>query len=347
VRNFIVKLTILVLGCAALAGGVQAASAPLAQRTPVRIEVPNGKNLQFFTLWVALGAGFFQQEGLEPKLLIDSTPRGAGQMLLRGDADVALLQPPMFLGLMAEEKPIVLFASLLANEPINLVVRKDVAEARKLPTNVSLKERLQAIRGLKVGVAGEPPPRLRALFASAGMDADKDVQLVIVDGPHQVEALANRSVDALFAHTPYLETALVKYGAVLLVQTSSGEVRELADGQVHALATTRALAQEKQAVILAVTRAIYRAQKLIHSDLKATVDAILASNAAGPDRSLVEAIAAVYGAAVPQTPSVSSAGIERDAILYPAHPRAPDFSKVKASDFVAKDFAELAIQSKP
>jgi len=342
VAKILARVLTLVVGCLALAG-IAAAAPASPPRTPVRIEVPSNTNLQFFTLWVALGAGFFQQEGLEPTMLVDANPRGAGGKLLAGSADVAVLQPPMFLGMIAEDKPIQLFASLLANEPINLVVRADVAAARKLQTNVSLKERLEAIRGLKVGVAGEPPPRLRALFASAGMNADRDVQLVIIHGPDQVQALADHQVDALFSHTPYLETALVKYKAVLLVQTSAGEVKELADGQIHALATTRAVAQEKPDLILKVARAIYRAQKLIHSDQKATVDAILASNASGQDRALVEAIAAVYGPAVPQTPPVSQSGIERAAILFPAHPRAPDFKRVKAADFIANSFAELAV----
>lgn len=309
----------------------------------MRIEVPNAHNLQFFALWVALGAGMFQAEGLEPRVVIDSTPRGAGSMLLRGEADVAVLQPPMFLGMMAENKPIRLFASLLANEPINLVVRKDIAEARQLRPNAPVGDRLEAIRGLRVGVAGEPPPRLKTLFTSAGLDADHDVQLVIVHGPDQVRALADRQVDALFSHTPYLETALVKHGAVLLVETSSGEVPALVDGQIHALATTSAVAQERPDLILAATRAIHRAQRLIHSDLRATVDALIALGAASSERTLTEAIAAVYGPAVPQTPEVSADGIERAAMLYPAHPRAPDFSRVRASDFVAAEFVKRAI----
>jgi ABC-type nitrate/sulfonate/bicarbonate transport system substrate-binding protein len=120
-------------------------------------------------------------------------------------------------------------------------------------------------------------------------------------------------------------------------------VPALADGQIHALATTRDMARERGDLILALTRAIHRAQRLIHSNLKATVDALVASGAAGSDRQLTEAIAAVYGPAVPQTPAISLSGIERDAILYPAHPRAPDFSRVRASDFVAAEFAERAI----
>jgi NitT/TauT family transport system substrate-binding protein len=334
------NLVILAMGLIAGDCAWAAASTP----TPIRIEVPSNKNLQFFTLWVALGAGYFQQEGLEPKILVDATPRSAGQLLLGGQAEIALLPPPMFLGMMAEDKPILLIASLLANEPINLALRKSVADARHLTAHAGLRERLQAIRGLKVGLAGEVAPRLRALFASAGMNADKDVQLVTISGPDQVKAFRDGRINVLFAHTPYLETVLVQHDAVLLVDTSGGEVPDLADGQIHALGTTRALARSKPQMMAAVARAIYRAQRLIHSDVKGTVEAILASGAAGTDRRMVEAFAAVYGPAVPHTPQISLEGIERDAALYPAHPRAPDFARVKVTDYVAPQFADQAVK---
>jgi len=48
------------------------------------------------------------------------------------------------------------------------------------------------------------------------------------------------------------------------------------------------------------------------------------------------------GPAVPQTPRISVTGIERDVTLYPAHPVAPDFSRVKATDYVAAQFADDA-----
>jgi NitT/TauT family transport system substrate-binding protein len=315
------------------------------ERAPVVIEVPGKTNLQFFTLWVALGSGFFQQEGLEPRLLVDDTPRNAGQRLLNGQADVALLPPPMFLGLIAEEKPVVLFASLLANEPINLVVRQEIAQTRNISRNAPLRERLQALKGLRIGVAGEPPPRLKALFASVGLNANQDIQIVIVDGPNQVKAFADGKVDGLFAHTPYLETVLVNHHAVLIAETSAGEVPILTDGQIHALATTPENARKKQNTIAAVTRAIYRAQRLIHSDQNATVNAVIASGATTADRSLIEAITSIYSAAVPQTPKISMNGMERDAVLYPAHPRAPDFTKIKAADYVASDFADEAVKA--
>jgi NitT/TauT family transport system substrate-binding protein len=311
----------------------------------VRIEVPNAGNLQFFTLWVALGARLFEHEGLSPQIIVDDKPREAGSHLLKGDADVAVLPPPMFLGMMAEDKPIALFASLLANEPINLIVRKDVAQARDLASKHSLKDRLTAIKGLRVGVADGPPPRLRAMLAAAGMDALHDIQIEIVDGPDQVAAMRAGTVDALFAHTPYLETALVDDGAFLLVEASRGEIPALTGGQIHALATTRAKAESDPALIAAVTRAIQRAEQLIHSDPKATVEAVLASRIPGLDATHVTAIAAIYAGAVPVTPAISEEGIVRDAALYPAHPRRPDFTQIRASDFIAPTFAARATKA--
>jgi NitT/TauT family transport system substrate-binding protein len=316
---------------------VWAAAPPV--RTPVRIEVPNTGNLQFFTLWVALGAGYFRQEGLEPEILVARNPRSIGQRLLNGEADAALLPPPMFLGMMADEKPILLFASLLANEPINLILRKDVAETRRIARRASLRERLDKLRGLKIGLAGEVSPRFRALFAAAGMNADTDIQIVTVAGPDQVQAFADGKVDGLFAHTPYLETALVQHHAVLIADTSGGEVAELSDGQVHALATTRQDVRDEPQIIAAITRAIARAQRLIHSDTKATVDAVLASGFTRANRQQIETVTAIYAPAVPATPKVAITGITRDAVLYPAHPRAPDFTHISVGDYVAGQFA--------
>src|SRR5260370_27132069 len=103
------------------------------------------------------------------------------------------------------------------------------------------------------------------------MNADKDVQLITIGGPDQVKAFADDRIDVLFAHTPYLETVLVQHDAVLLVDTSGGEVPILADGQIHALGTTRALARSKPEMMAAVPPPIYQTERLINSTPKATV----------------------------------------------------------------------------
>jgi NMT1/THI5 like len=133
------------------------AGADASMGATVRIGVPERDNIQFLTLWVALGAGYLQAEGLDVQLVVADVPNQSGQLVPQSQADVALLQPPVFLGLIAQQRPIVLFANLLANDPINLIVRPNIAAKLKLDPHAPLKERITALKGLRIGVANEPP----------------------------------------------------------------------------------------------------------------------------------------------------------------------------------------------
>lgn len=316
------------------------ATLAFAAPTPIRVGVPERDNIQYLSLWVALGAGYFQQEGLEPTLVVAERGNQSGRLLMQHEADVALLQPPVFLGLMAQQRPIVLFANLLANDPINLIVRPDVAARLKLDPKAPLKQRLETLKGIRIGVANEPPRRLRALYASVGMDAERDIQMTIIPGEEQIVALKGGVVDALYIHTPFLEEALVNMGAVLTVNQSAGEVPELANGQIHSLATTREFAAAHPDMVQAVTRAIAKAQTLIHNDATAAAQAMVKAGVPVPSPKHLTTILDLYRHAVPATPRVSVAAIERDAVLYPARPTTPDFTQIHAADFVAPAFAE-------
>ncbi len=311
-----------------------------AAPTTVRLGVPERDNLQYLTLWVALGAGAFQAEGLEPQLVVADRANQSGQLLMQQRADIALLQPPVFLGLIAQQRPILLFANLLANDPINLIVRRDVAARIKLDPRAPLVDRLKALKGLRVGVANEPPRRLRVLFAEAGLDAERDIQMTIVPSEEQLAAFKDGVVDALYTHTPFLEEALVTLGAVLAVNQSVGEVPALANGEIHSLATTREFADAHSDVVLAATRAIARAEDLIRADAAAAGQALLKAGITVPTPRHLTTIVDLYRPAVPATPRVSAAAVERDAILYPARPTMPDFSRLRAADFIAPAFAE-------
>ena len=148
--------------------------------TTVRVAVPNDHNLQWMSFWTAIGAGFFKNQGLAVELLVAEQPTTTSASLLRGEAAAAVLPPPQYLSLIAEGSPILLFANLLQNDAINLVVSQEVMDARKLSPSAPLAERLEGLQGLKVGVATGPVVRLRTLFTSASMDADRVIEIVRV-----------------------------------------------------------------------------------------------------------------------------------------------------------------------
>jgi NitT/TauT family transport system substrate-binding protein len=317
----------------------------------VRVFMSNDHNLQWLNFWAAQGAGYFADEGLQVEVTAGGTGDEEGgrrvtQALIDGSADVALQPRPQFLLAVGEQLPVVAFANLLRNDGINLVVHRDIAEARRLSPMSPLADRLEALRGLKIGVAPGPVSRLRVLAGAAGLDADTDMEIVTVPGEVQNEVFGNHSIDALYAHTPYLETALTEQDAVLIVNQSAGEIPALADRQIRMLVTTRQFRDANPDVLLRMTRAVYRAQRLIHVDRLATLAAIRASSVRLRAPDALALIVELYEPAVPQTPAVSVEGALAELAFFPAR-RAPlDLSGIDMSIHVDNSFA-AQVQAEP
>ena len=295
-------------------------------REPLDLIVTERDNLQDLPLFVALGAGYFRDAGLDVTLKPAPTPGEVVDMLHAGEDQIAILPPPIYLQMIADKFPLVIVANLLQNDPIDLVVSEAVAKTRRLPSTASLAERLRALSGLRIGVAPGPIKRLRALYRSEGLDADKLLKIVTIMGQEQNAALASGQVDALYAHTPFLERALVEQHAVMVVNQSAGEVPALAVRMIHAVVATRGFVTHRAAAVRSVVAAIARAERLIHSDRAAAVRAVAAALPERPTP-LVERIVSIYQPAVPPTPDVSVEGLRTALALYPASKRAPIYRR--------------------
>jgi len=317
VKRLVFSLTLALLLCA------RSASA----NEKVRVLVPDRDNLQYMSFWVAKGAGYFGEEGIDIDLVVASAPQQTTNLFTNGEADAAVLPPPMYVNLIAAKAPVVLLANLLANDPIELIVRRSVMEERKLSPSQPLKQKLAGLNGLRLGVAPHPPSRLRALFASQGLDADKEVKLVILHGKEQNAAFHENEVDALYAHTPYLERAILNDDAVVLVDQCRGEAPELAHRQIHAFAMQRRYLEEHRPLALAAIRAIDRAERLIHASQEAAVNAIAKEYPNRP-RKEIETIVRLYEPAIPTSTEMKALEIPKALELFPANMPKPDLAGI-------------------
>jgi NitT/TauT family transport system substrate-binding protein len=340
VRPFVLPARLVSLALV-LALSIACAAPARAASRDVKVLVPDADNLQYMSFWLAKGAGFFAEEGLEITIVVPPTPQETRGYFERGEANVAVLPPPVYLELVAAKFPLLLVANLLKNDPINLVVSGRVWTERKLSRDVPVRERLLAIKGLRVGVAPHPPARLRAMYAAYGMDADHDIEMRIIQGKGQNDAFGRGDVDALFAHTPYLEKALVDQGAQMLVHVSGGEVPVLADRQIHALVFTRAFAEASPATALAMVRAIAKAEALVHSDLGAATAALGRELPAIEPRQL-RTIVELYAPAIPITPEVRADGFTAALLFFPSGRPTPSLAGIDTSAYVAPDLARAA-----
>jgi NitT/TauT family transport system substrate-binding protein len=299
--------------------------------TTIRVGLPERDNLQYAAFLVANGAGFFKEEGIALELIVANTPGEVEDLVRDKKADAFVLSPPMYLRLFSERAPIVLVANLLANDGINLVVREDVA----MPKTKTMRERVAALKGKKIGVAPGPRPRLLAVLLLAGLRLD-DVQVVTVAGDSQNLLLGEKGIDALFCHTPYLERALVDQKAQLYINASAGDVPSLAGRQIHGLFVTRKFLDDDEDRVEAMVRAIGKALRLIRNEPKKAVDALLA-DLPSLDRKKVEVLIAIYKRAMPETPKVSVELIKKELPFFPAHNKVPDLKGVDLEDHVESD----------
>jgi ABC-type nitrate/sulfonate/bicarbonate transport system substrate-binding protein len=307
----------------------------------VPVLVPDADNLQYLAFWVAKGAGYFVEEGVDPQVVAPEVPAQAIAKMIAGEEQVAILPPPVYLQLIAERFPLQLVANLLRNDPIDLVVRRSVFEQRRMRATAPLRDRLLSLRGLRIGVAPGPPTRLRALFASEGLDADDVVKIVVRHGKDQNDAFGSGQCDALYAHTPYLEAAIDDQDAVVLVNQSAGDAPPLSMRQIHALVATRAFLGEKRPVVEALVRAVARAETLVHADLVATEDAVMRA-LPSLERRHVRTIVGLYQPAVPETPRVTADGLAPALALFPASRKAPSLDGIALGDFVSPEVLDGA-----
>lgn len=302
----------------------------------LKVVVPDAENLQFLSFWVALGSGAFAAEDLDIEVVSPPAPGQTPTLFEESDAEAAVLPPPMYLAMIARRAPIVLVANLLANDPIELVVRRSVYTERKLDAAQSIKARLEALRGLRIGIAPHPPARLRALYASEGLDADKDVEMVILHGKEQNAAFKAREVDALFAHTPYVERAIVHDDAVVVINLSRGEVPALANRQIHVLTFKKSLLDRRRDIAIRAHRAIARAQRTIHASPPSAMLAVKKQMPSRDERE-VATLVGLYEPAIPKTPQVRTEDLAPALALFPAGQPKPVLDGIPLAEFVATD----------
>ena len=307
------------------------ASAKAATLEPVQVVVPQTGDLQLLAFWVALGAGYFSEEGIDVRVVTPSPLASSAEALKNGIAPVAVLSGPEYLRLIAERVPFALAASLLENETHELVVRRDVVERLHINQEMPVAQRLSAMHGVKIGVAPSARARLYKLFFSQGLDANI-AQILTVRGEQQVESFGSGQIDALYTPSPNLERVLVEKDGVVLVDPAKGELPELSKRLIEALAVTRQMAEKEPGVVSGLVRAIARAERLLHSDVAASIAAVLRVVPSDPAR--MARLVGIYAAAVPAQPAVDAARITRELKFYPAGGATPSLAGVDVGRFV-------------
>jgi ABC-type nitrate/sulfonate/bicarbonate transport system substrate-binding protein len=309
----------------------------------LKVMVPDKDNLQYLAFWVAKSDGAFARQDLAVDVEVAPPPqRGKAPIdsaLEKGDVDAAIVPPPVYLRMIGAKAPIVVVANLFSNDPYALVVRREVVEVRNIavdPTSVAVRERIAALKGLNIAYPPAGYGRLKALLETQGVDIDKDVKATVLLSRDQATPFKDKSVDAAYLLSPFLEGALVAGQAVVVVNQARGEVPELANRQTNVLVVTKKVAAERRDLVIAAVRAIADAEKRIHAAPAEVVDG-LARELPARDRREIETAVRLYEPGVPATPEVRAQDLVPALALIPESVPKPELGGVDLAPFVAAD----------
>jgi NitT/TauT family transport system substrate-binding protein len=259
-----------------------------AAADPGRVTLLQGFHSMSFTpIYVARAKGFFEAEGVDVDVQIVSGSSIAFKGLVGGQAQFAAMGATELIT--AAERGLdrmVAVAAVNRAVTVSLAVRKDVAEARGLNPAVPVRERIAALRGLRIA-SGSPGGAIHTvlmyLLKQGGLDPKTDVTVLAMGGTGpMLAALKARHIDAIAISPPAPESAAAEGLGVLFIALSRGDVPELGTIAYDALVTSREYARANPEVVRRVVRALGRASTFVQEHPEETREIMLSAFAGTP-----------------------------------------------------------------
>ena len=255
--------------------------------------------MTYAPFWVALAKGYFKDENLELDIVFGGS--GAKQLttIATGSAALGFFDPsdavkPIQLG-----QPVVAIGNLYAEPYFMMAVKQEVIDRTGVSRASPLKERAAALKGLKIGITtpGSGSDRFtRSLLQQAGLNPERDAEIVATgSSANMVAAFARGSLDVLGTVSPFIDEAIVRHNAVLLISQPGGDVTEDQKGMPGFLFWAHKPSLEANpAVGIAFMKGVIRAMDLMQQkpeEAKAAyIEAVAkASDAPPPPKEIVNA----------------------------------------------------------
>ena len=229
--------------------------------------------LTFSAPFIAEDAGFYRKEGLK---VSHRTIVGVGSVnaVIAGSADFTVGTGPVFLRAASQGQRLYAIANLIDKPLVELVLRKDVADAAGVGEGTPLAARAKALRGKTIGIQGVGSivhAWQRLVANRGGLDIEKDVRIAPMDPSAMLAALQTKAVDGYATSLPFTTEAVVKGSAVMLASAVSDapDLLPFAYGLVYTRPDTCTKQREK---CVRVARALAGANAFIADQPAAALD---------------------------------------------------------------------------
>ena len=260
-----------------------------AQETEVIFAIP-ALTLTFSTHFVAQDAGFFKKEGLK---VSDRNLVGVASVnaVIAKSADFTMGTGPIFLRGAAQGQRMLAIANLVDRPLVELVLRKDVAEAAGITDKTPVADRAKALKGKTIAIQGVGSivhAWQRYVTSRAGLDVENDVRIAPMQPPEMFPALQNKTIDGYTTSMPFTTQAIVK-GAAIMLASSTFDAPELLPFAYALVYTRPEMCKEKRDLCARMARAYVGAARMIQEKPDEVFETVLKARFAKMDPQLLAA----------------------------------------------------------
>jgi NitT/TauT family transport system substrate-binding protein len=280
-----------------------------AQSQPQKLTIAlAGKALAFIIQYVAIGGGFYKEEGIDPEIVYVASGTRQAAAAMGGSADITQVGLPHGLEAVAHGGTLVAIGTAFDKYPIALVLTNDAIKRMGITPSMSLDEKIKRLHGLRIGITSPGSSTdefMRTIMQVRGMDPATAVRLQPIGiGAPMVAATEGGSIDGFAFMSPFTDMIVSKHEGQIIADPMQDNVPEYKDVPYQVILTSRGTLETKRPLLLATERALTKAMKLCHDDPAAAKRIVRAFVTDSSD--------ADYGAAfdtyvkgVPTTPVIS------------------------------------------
>jgi NitT/TauT family transport system substrate-binding protein len=235
-------------------------------------------SLAYMQSYVAQQNGYFAAAGFAPQI-IDTGGGGPDvQLVLGGRAELTVNDGAQIFPALAQGQKLICVLGLLNRSIVNATISKTAAQRIGFTESMPFEQRLKLLKGLKIGVtrAGALTWQLaRFNLVAAGLDPDRDAQVVAVGGPPALAAaLENGAIDLIYISMPIGERLINEGKAFSFINNAKGDDPKLSKFMMEGLWTTPDFLSANRATVEAAVGAYRKASQFIR---ESSADAVVAS----------------------------------------------------------------------
>ena len=272
-----------------------------------------GKGMSFLLQYIAIGAGFYKQEGLDPESVDVSSGTRQAAAVMGGSAEITQVGFAHTMHAVGRGGQLVGICTGFDVYPIALVLSNAAIKRLGITDTMSIDEKIKRVKGVRIGITSPGSSTdefMRTIMLVRGMDPSTDVQLQPIGiGAPMVAAMQGGATDGFAFMSPFTNISVSRGIGQIVADPMTGQLPEYRDVPYQVITTSRDTLNTKRDLLLHVVRALTRAMKYAHEDKEGARKAARPFFEGTADADFNTAFD-VYINAVPTTPVISQAQVD-------------------------------------